>query len=86
MISFVDLKRKYAAIKDGVGQAIQRVPKNKYFILGEKSEKFEKEFSRCIGTKYRTVVNSGSYALFLALKALEIGKRNEVITVSHTFI
>ena len=51
-----------------MGQAIQRVLKNKYFILGEKSEKFEKEFSRCIGTKYRIGLNSNSDAFFLFLK------------------
>ena len=42
MIPFVDLKRKYAAIKDDVGQAIQRVLKNGYFILEEEIENSKK--------------------------------------------
>jgi len=86
MISFVDLKREYAEIGEEVGQAIQRVLKNGYFILGEETEKFEKEFSHYIRTKYGISVNSGSDALSLAIKALGISKGDEVITVSHTFI
>jgi len=54
--------------------------------LGEEVEKFEEEFSKYIGVKYGIGVNSGSDALFLALKALGISEGDEVITVSHTFI
>jgi len=86
MIPFIDLKREYFEIGEEVNQAIQRVLKNGYFILGEEVEIFEEEFSEYIGVKYGISVNSGSDALFLALKALGIGKGDEIITVSHTFI
>ena len=86
MIPFIDLKREYAEIREEINQAIQRVLDSGQFILGEEVEKFEKEFSKYIGTKYGVCVNSGSDALFLALKALGIGNCDEVITVSHTFI
>ena len=86
MISFIDLKSEYAEIKEEIAQATQRVLKSGWFILGEEIKKFEEEFSKYIGTKYGVGVNSGSDALFLALKALGIGKGDEVITVSHTFI
>lgn len=86
MIPFIDLKREYAEIEEEITQAIQRVLKSGWFILGEAVEKFEEEFSKYIGAKYGIGVNSGSDALFLALKALGIGNGDEVITVSHTFI
>ena len=86
MIPFIDLKREYAAIGEEVSQAIQRVLKNGYFILGEETEKFEKEFSHYIGAKYGIDVNSGSDALFLALKALGISKDDEMKTISYIFI
>ena len=86
MIPFVDLKREYAEISEEMTQAIERVVQSGWFILGEEVKKFEEEFSKYIGTKYGIGVNSGSDALFLALKALGIGKDYEVITVSHTFI
>jgi dTDP-4-amino-4,6-dideoxygalactose transaminase len=86
MIPFIDLKSEYAEINEEIAQAVQRVIKSGWFILGEEIKKFEEEFSKYIGTKYGIGVNSGSDALFLALKALGIGKGDEVITVSHTFI
>lgn len=86
MIPFVDLKSEYALISEEVAPAIQRVLESGWFIFGEELEGFEKEFSQYIGTKYGVGVNSGSDALFLALKALGIGEGDEVITVSHTFI
>ena len=86
MIPFIDLKNEYAEINEEIAQAIQRVLKSGWFILGEELKKFEEEFSKYIGTKYGIGVNSGSDALFLAFKALGIGKGDEVITVSHTFI
>jgi dTDP-4-amino-4,6-dideoxygalactose transaminase len=86
MIPFIDLKSEYAEINEEIAQAIQRVLKSGWFILGVEIKKFEEEFSKYIGTKYGVGVNSGSDALFLALKALGIGKVDEVLTVSHTFI
>ena len=47
-------------------------------------EQFEKEFSRYVGARFGIGVNSGSDALYLAVKALGISKKDEVIIVSHT--
>ncbi len=85
-IQFVDLKREYQEIKEEINQAIQRVLESGWFILGKELEAFEKEFAEYIGVKHVIGVNSGSDALYLAVKALGIGKGDEVITVSHTFI
>lgn len=86
MIPFVDLKREYAEISEEVTHAIHRVLESGWFILGNEVQIFEEELSKYVGVKYGIGVNSGSDALFLALKALGIGKGDEVITVSHTFI
>ncbi len=86
MIPFVDLKKEYAEISSSIGKAIQRVLDKQLFLFGEELIKFEDEFSKYIGVKYGIGVNSGTDALYLALKSLNIGKNNEVITVSHTFI
>jgi len=86
MIPFVDLKREYQEIKDEINEAIQRVLESGWFILGEELRQFEREFASYIGVKHAIGVNSGSDALYLAVKALNIGSGDEVITVSHTFI
>jgi dTDP-4-amino-4,6-dideoxygalactose transaminase len=86
MIKIVDFKREFEEISEDVRNAIDRVLKSGWFILGEETEEFEKEFSTYIGAKHGVAVNSGSDALYLALKALGVSKTDEVITVSHTFI
>ncbi|NJE54443.1 DegT/DnrJ/EryC1/StrS aminotransferase family protein [Thermococcus sp. 21S9] len=86
MIPFVDLKREYQEIGDEILRAIQRVIESGWFILGNELNQFEKEFADYLGVKYAIGVNSGSDALYLAVKALGIHSGDEVITVSHTFI
>jgi dTDP-4-amino-4,6-dideoxygalactose transaminase len=56
------------------------------FILGSEVREFEKEFSGFCRTKFAVGVNSGTDALFLSLKCLDIGKGDEVIVPVFTFI
>ena len=86
MIQFNDFKRELAVIGEEVSEAIQTVLESGRFILGKETEKFEEEFSKYVGTEYGIGVNSGSDALYLAVKALGIGEGDEVLTVSHTMI
>lgn len=86
MIPFVDLKREYNAINREIAVAIERVLKKGWFVLGDEGANFEKEFSSYIGTRFGIGVNSGSDALYLAIKALGISSGDEIITVSHTMI
>lgn len=85
-IKFLDLTKQYRSIKRDIDSAIKRVLKTGQFIGGEEVEKFEKEIAKFCGTKHAISVNSGTDALFLSLKALEIGEGDEVITSSFTFI
>ena len=86
MIPFIDLKREYSVIKDEVQNAILNFLENQWFVMGEELKKFEKEFSSYSNTKYGIGVNSGSDALFISMLGCGIGKGDEVVTVSHTFI
>ena len=56
------------------------------FTLGKELEKFEKNFSKLIGTKYAVGVNSGTDAIKISLRALNIGYGDEVITAANTFV
>jgi dTDP-4-amino-4,6-dideoxygalactose transaminase len=86
MIKSVDLQGEFAEISEQIRDAIDRVLRSGWFILGAESEAFEKEFAGYVGAEYAIAVDSGSDALYLALMALDIGEGDEVITVSHTFI
>jgi dTDP-4-amino-4,6-dideoxygalactose transaminase len=86
MIPFNDFGKEQETIGDEISQAIQRVMRSGWYILGKEGEEFEKEFSQYVGAKFGVGVNSGSDALYLAVKALGISQGDEVITVSHTMV
>jgi len=85
MIPFIDLRKEYVTIRKEMLAAIAEVLESGWFILGQKLETFEKEFAKYIGVRYGIGVNSGTDALYLAIRVLGISKKDEVITVSHTF-
>lgn len=84
-IPLVDLKAQYRSIKDEIDQAIARVVTNTSFIGGKELKSFEEAFAAYQGTRYAVGVGSGTAALVLALKALDIGFGDEVIVPAHTF-
>lgn len=86
MIPLVDLKKQYESIKDEIDAAISEVVQSAHFILGERVEAFETDFAVYCQTRFAFGVNSGTSALHLALLAAGIGRGDEVITVSFTFI
>ncbi|MFN6946985.1 MAG: DegT/DnrJ/EryC1/StrS family aminotransferase [Cytophagaceae bacterium] len=84
IIRFIDLSRKYSANKDKINKAIKDVLNSGWFILGKELEKFEKNFAEYLGAKFVIGVNSGTDAIFIALKALGIKEGDEIITVANT--
>ena len=72
MIQFNDFKRELEVIGEEISEAIQTVLESGWLILGKETEKFEEEFSKYVGTKYGIGVNSGSDALYLTLRRLEL--------------
>lgn len=83
-VSLVDLKKKYVRNKASIDAAISRILENGQFILGSEGEAFEKEFAKYIGTAYCVGVNSGTDALYLALRTLGVSGGDEVLTTAHT--
>jgi perosamine synthetase len=67
-------------------QAVVQVLKTPNLALGPKIPEFEKKIADYVGSKYAVSLNSGTSALFLCVKALNIGKDDEVITTPFTFI
>lgn len=85
-VPFVDLKKQYENIKGDIHRALEQSLKQTQFILGSSVEDFEQEFAHYTQTQYAVGVASGTDALFLALKALDVGEGDEVITAANTFI
>jgi dTDP-4-amino-4,6-dideoxygalactose transaminase len=66
--------------------AVIKVLRSNRFILGTEVETLESEFANYIGTETAVGVANGTDALELAIRALDIGPGDEVITVSHTAV
>jgi len=67
-----------------IDAAIARVLDSGSYILGPETEAFEREFAAFVGVAHAVAVANGTEALWLALRALDIGPGDEVITVSLT--
>jgi dTDP-4-amino-4,6-dideoxygalactose transaminase len=81
----LDLTDQYKLIGDEVNDAVLRVLASGRYIGGEAVEGFEQQFADYIGVDYAVGCNSGTDALYLALRALKIGPGDEVITTPFTF-
>jgi aminotransferase EvaB len=78
--------KEYAETKDELLKAVTEVFESGTLILGQKVKDFEQAYSDYIGVSYGVGCDNGTNAITLALKALEIGEGDEVITVSNTAI
>jgi perosamine synthetase len=67
-------------------EAVVEVLKTPYLSLGPKIEEFERKLAQYVGSKYAVAVNSGTSGLHLAVKALGLGERDEVITTPFSFV
>lgn len=86
MIPIVDLKRQYKQTGAEIEKAVVDVLRSGAYILGPNTKALEQEFASYLGAKHSIGLNSGTDALHLALRALDIGKGDEVITVAFTFV
>jgi perosamine synthetase len=67
-------------------QAVVDVLRTPFLSLGPKFPEFEAAFGAYTGARYATAVNSGTAALHLAVRALEIGEGDQVITTPFSFV
>ena len=86
MIPILDSKRQYAQIGADVEKAVCEVLRSGSYILGPNTKALESELAEFIGCKYTVGLNSGTDALHLALRAMDIGQGDEVITTAFTFV
>lgn len=85
-VPFADFSVMHAELKDDLSAAFNRVIEKNNFIQGEECKAFEEEFADYCGAKHCIGVATGLDALYLILKAMDIGSGDEVIVPSNTFI
>lgn len=86
IIPFLDLIAPYRELKTELDKAFTRVMESGWYILGSEVEAFESEFAEYCGVKHCIGVGNGLEALHLILRAYGIGKGDEVIIPTNTYI
>jgi dTDP-4-amino-4,6-dideoxygalactose transaminase len=84
-VPLLDLRAQHATIRDDVVRAMMEVVDSQHFILGEQVERLETDVAALCRVPYAIGCASGTDALLLALRALDIGRGDEVITTPFTF-
>lgn len=82
----IDLTEQFKTIQQEVNAAVAEVLASGKYINGPVVQTFARSFGDFVGTQECVVCNSGTDALYLALRALGIGPGDEVITSPFTFI
>jgi dTDP-4-amino-4,6-dideoxygalactose transaminase len=80
-----DVSQQYQQIGDRLNKAALEVLASGQYIGGQTVSQFETEFANYIGSHHGIACNSGTDALYLAMRALDIGEGDEVITSPFTF-
>lgn len=85
-VPFVNYSLQYRVLEKEIDAAMKDVLLRGDLINRSDVENFEKTLASFVGTKYAVGLNSGTDALIFSLLAAGIKERDEVITVSHTFV
>src|SRR5215467_7315898 len=84
-VPLLDLRAQHDTIRKEISDAITGIVESQLFILGSPVERLEREVAALSHTKYAVGCASGTDALLLALRALDVGPGDEVITTPFTF-
>jgi dTDP-4-amino-4,6-dideoxygalactose transaminase len=84
-VPLLDLRAQYATIRDDVVRAMMEVVDKQAFILGEPVERLEREVGSLSCAAHAIGCANGTDALLLAMRALDIGRGDEVVTTPFTF-
>ena len=80
-----DLRKQLETMGPTLDQAVLEVLHSGQYIGGKVVARFENAFARTVGTAHAVTCNSGTDALVLALRALDVGPGHEVVTTSFSF-
>ncbi|OGG04321.1 hypothetical protein A2Z33_04200 [Candidatus Gottesmanbacteria bacterium RBG_16_52_11] len=85
MIPFFELKHQYRRIAPELEKALKTVFDGGIYTLGEEVSRFETDFGRFLGVRHAVGVASGTDALTLSMKVLDLGPGDEVILPANAY-
>ena len=85
-MQFIDLKTQYRRYQADIDARMRVVMEHGHYVMGPEIAEVERVLTDYVGVKHCLTVASGTDSLEIALRALEIGAGDEVITVPFTWI
>jgi dTDP-4-amino-4,6-dideoxygalactose transaminase len=85
-VPYLDIHAQYGALRVEILETLKEICDSTSFAQGPATEDFEAKFAAYCGVDHCVSLNSGTSALHLALRCLDVGPGDEVVTVSMTFI
>lgn len=84
-VPVLDLKRQYNQIREEVEKSISEIFESQLFILGKNGSLLEKETAKYLGAKSCVGCASGTDAILLSLRAMDLQEGEGVLTTPFTF-
>jgi dTDP-4-amino-4,6-dideoxygalactose transaminase len=85
-VPYLDLAAQMRPIRKEIDAAIARTLDNCSFCLGPDVVQFEKDFAKFCGAEHCVAFNTGTSALHIAMRLLNVGPGDEVVTTPCTFV
>ena len=85
-VPFATFEKMHGALRSEMVQKFEEIYDRGWFIQGPEYDAFNREFAQYCGAKHAVGVATGLDAIYLALRAMDIGPGDEVIIPSNTFI
>jgi UDP-2-acetamido-2-deoxy-ribo-hexuluronate aminotransferase len=85
-MEFIDLKTQYRRYQEEIDARMRAVLEHGHFIMGPEIAELESKLAAYVGVKHCLTVASGTDSLEIALRALDIGPGDEVVTAPFTWI
>lgn len=85
-VPFLDVRAATQELEEPILDAIQHVVRSGWYVVGEETAAFEREFAEFTGAEHAVGVGNGLDAIALALQAFGVGAGDEVIVPANTFI
>jgi dTDP-4-amino-4,6-dideoxygalactose transaminase len=85
-VAFLELEPTYNELREELDEAVSRVLRSGWYILGNEVESFEQSYSSFCEVKHCVGVGNGLDALYLCLLAMGVESGDEVIVPSNTYI
>lgn len=84
-MEYIDLGRQYERVREEMDARMQKVVRERHFIMGPEVQELEEALAKYVGRKYCLACSNGTSALYLPLRAYGLTEKDAVFVSSYTY-